>query len=215
MTMTANANNDGGRRVSRWRIGAWSAAALVLLLPLIAMQFTDEVKWDAADFVFAGVLLLGIGIPFELAVRKTGDVAYKAAVGVALLAGEGTLLAAGRALEERLGLRLFRRTTRSIALTDAGRDYLQSIEGFQDLKPGDYGSIVFEIAVDTNPAWVFSCLDFDNNVDNGLNAPESRVDDTDVRTATFGEKQFENDDVRRFSSRKMRSMLFRFPCRLG
>jgi predicted ribosomally synthesized peptide with SipW-like signal peptide len=64
----------------------------------------------------------------------------------------------------------------------------------QDLKPGDYGSIVFEIEVDTNPAWVFSCLDFDNNVDNGLNAPESRVDDTDVRTATFGEVQYEGDE---------------------
>jgi predicted ribosomally synthesized peptide with SipW-like signal peptide len=64
----------------------------------------------------------------------------------------------------------------------------------QDLKPGDYGSIVFEISVDTNPAWVFSCLGFGNNVDNGLNAPESRVDDTEVRTATFGEEQYDGDD---------------------
>jgi hypothetical protein len=85
-TMAGNAEARGGRRGSRWRIAAWTATALVLLLPLVAMQFTDEVNWDVADFVFAGALLLGVGVPYELAVRKTGDTAYRAAVGVALAA---------------------------------------------------------------------------------------------------------------------------------
>ena len=31
--------------------------ALVLLVPLVAMLFTDEVDWGVSDFVFAGVLL--------------------------------------------------------------------------------------------------------------------------------------------------------------
>ena len=84
--MAENAENAGGRRGSRWRIAAWAAAALILLLPLVAMQFTDEVNWDVADFAFAGALLIGTGITYELAVRKTGDTAYRAAVGVALAA---------------------------------------------------------------------------------------------------------------------------------
>jgi hypothetical protein len=56
------------------------------MLPLVAMQFTDEVNWSVADFALAGALLLGVGIPLELAVRKSGDAAYRAGVGVALVA---------------------------------------------------------------------------------------------------------------------------------
>jgi hypothetical protein len=59
---------------------------LILLLPLVARQFTDEVYWSVFDFVFAGVLLFGTGITYELAVRKTDNRAYRAAIGVALAA---------------------------------------------------------------------------------------------------------------------------------
>ena len=82
--MTGNVGNTGGRRGSLWRIAAWSVAALVLLIPLIAMQFTDEVNWSGGDFVFAALLLLGVGIPLELVVRKTGNAAYRAGAVVAL-----------------------------------------------------------------------------------------------------------------------------------
>lgn len=54
-----------------------------------------------------------------------------------------------------------------------------------DLKPGDYGSIVFELSVETNPAWVFSCVDFEKNDDNGINDPERRAyDDGDDHVVT-------------------------------
>lgn len=33
---------------------------LLLLVPLVAMQFTDEVRWNLADFVVAGALLFGV-----------------------------------------------------------------------------------------------------------------------------------------------------------
>jgi len=85
-TMTGNTANSGGRHVSRWRIAAWAAAALILLLPLVAMQFTDEVVWDVTDFAIFGALLVGVGVTFELAARKTGNIAYRFAVGVALAA---------------------------------------------------------------------------------------------------------------------------------
>lgn len=84
--MAGNTENGDGRRGSRWRIAAWAAAALLLLLPLFAMQVTDQVVWDVADFAFFGALLVGAGVTYELAARKTGNTAYRAAVGVALAA---------------------------------------------------------------------------------------------------------------------------------
>jgi hypothetical protein len=58
----------------------------ILLIPLIAMQFSDEVKWGFFDFVFAGTLLFGTGLAYELVARKTVTIAYRVAVGIALAA---------------------------------------------------------------------------------------------------------------------------------
>ena len=84
--MTRNTENSIGQHWPRLRAALWAVAALILLAPLVAMQFTAEVKWDLADFAVAGALLVGVGLAFELAVRKTGNFAYRAAVGVALAA---------------------------------------------------------------------------------------------------------------------------------
>jgi len=62
------------------------AVAFILLLPLFAMQITDEVAWDLADFAIAGALLFGTGLAYELLARKAGIISYRAAVGVALAA---------------------------------------------------------------------------------------------------------------------------------
>lgn len=35
---------------------------LLLLVPLVAMQFTDEVDWGGGDFVVAGGLLFGVAM---------------------------------------------------------------------------------------------------------------------------------------------------------
>jgi hypothetical protein len=65
------------------------ATACILLLPLVAMQFTDEVDWGVADFALAGALLGGTGLLLqELATRKAGNLAYQAvatAIGVAAI----------------------------------------------------------------------------------------------------------------------------------
>ena len=45
--------------------------AFILLVPLVAMQFTDEVVWTLSDFVVAGVLLFGSVLVYELAGRMT------------------------------------------------------------------------------------------------------------------------------------------------
>jgi hypothetical protein len=58
--------------------------ACILLLPVLAMQFTDEVAWDLVDFAVAGVLLFGAGLTYEVIARKGGTPAYRVAVGVAV-----------------------------------------------------------------------------------------------------------------------------------
>jgi hypothetical protein len=57
--------------------------AAVLLVPLLAMQVTNEVVWTAADFVVAGALLMGTGMLY-LAARRAGGSRYRLAVGVGL-----------------------------------------------------------------------------------------------------------------------------------
>lgn len=58
--------------------------ALILLMPLLAMQFTREVNWSAADFIIAAVLLLGAGLSYELAVRKVRKPLQRFIVGVVI-----------------------------------------------------------------------------------------------------------------------------------
>ena len=66
--MITVAKRAGGRHPLR--IIGWSLVGLILLAPLVAMQFTREVAWMASDFLFAGVLLIGGGVLIELAVRR-------------------------------------------------------------------------------------------------------------------------------------------------
>ena len=55
-------------------------AVLALSLPLVAMQFTDEVVWGVADFLVVGVLLTAVGVTLELAVQKAGSLAVAAGI---------------------------------------------------------------------------------------------------------------------------------------
>lgn len=47
-----------------------SAIAVLLLIPLVAMQFTTEVDWNIMDFTIMGILLLFIGLSCEVLLRK-------------------------------------------------------------------------------------------------------------------------------------------------
>ncbi len=61
--------------------------AVLLLIPFVAMQFTNEVKWTLFDFVFAGTLIFGTGLLFEVARKKAaGNGAYKLAAASGLAA---------------------------------------------------------------------------------------------------------------------------------
>ena len=59
--------------------------AFLLLIPLVAMQFTDEVVWSLGDFVIMGALLFGTGLIIEFATRKLANPTHKVIVIVAVL----------------------------------------------------------------------------------------------------------------------------------
>jgi len=68
------------------RLIAWVAAvALILLAPLVAMQFTEEVNWSLFDFALMGSLLFGVGLAYELVARRSGKTVYRIAFGVGLV----------------------------------------------------------------------------------------------------------------------------------
>jgi hypothetical protein len=83
--MTGMTKTADGPRVPLWRVLLWSAIAALLVLPLVAMQFTAEVDWGPEDFAFAGVLLIGAGAVFELAAWKVRDLTGRLVLGAVIL----------------------------------------------------------------------------------------------------------------------------------
>jgi len=78
---------EGGERYgSRRRMTVWVALALLLLLPFFAMQVTDQVKWNLADFAIFGGLLAAARVTYELAARTSRNTAYRFALSIALVA---------------------------------------------------------------------------------------------------------------------------------
>jgi len=60
--------NAHGSRKGLLRVVLGTAA--ILLVPLVAMQFTREVNWTGSDFLVAAVLLLGAGSVLDLLLRR-------------------------------------------------------------------------------------------------------------------------------------------------
>lgn len=62
--------------------------AAILLVPLVLMQVSDGTDWGVFDFVFAAVILGGSGLLIEVALKKPGNILYRAgaaAIGVAAI----------------------------------------------------------------------------------------------------------------------------------
>ena len=76
------------RPASRSALRIGLATALVVLLPLVAMQVSDDWNWGVFDFVFAAALVAGTGLLLELAARKGSGVVLRlgaAAIAVAAI----------------------------------------------------------------------------------------------------------------------------------
>lgn len=77
----------GGRaKVSElpWSRMSWGAIPLLLLIPLVAMQLTNEVIWTAADFAVAAGLLAGALGLYQFATRRRSR-GQRAMVGAGVL----------------------------------------------------------------------------------------------------------------------------------
>lgn len=56
----------------------------LLLMPFIAMQFTNEVNWSLSDFIAAAVLLLSAGLVLDFVLRKVKNRNYRILMIIAL-----------------------------------------------------------------------------------------------------------------------------------
>ena len=63
-----------------------STVALLLFIPLIAMEFTNEVKWTLMDFIVAGILLLGTGLACNFVIQKVKNTKFRIPICLAILA---------------------------------------------------------------------------------------------------------------------------------
>lgn len=54
---------------TRTKIALYAVPVALLLLPLIAMQFTTEVNWTFSDFLIGGILLFGTAGALDLVMR--------------------------------------------------------------------------------------------------------------------------------------------------
>ncbi|KQV80777.1 hypothetical protein ASD15_12710 [Massilia sp. Root351] len=75
----------GGAQPAGWQVLlVVLGTALLLLVPLVAMQFTDEVVWTGSDFAIAGVLLAGTGLSYVAAARLLRTRQRRLALGLGL-----------------------------------------------------------------------------------------------------------------------------------
>ena len=69
------------------RIFGWIAlaTAAILMIPLIAMQFSSDVDWRLNDFVIMGILIFGTGSLFVLTARRARSVKRRVIIGAVFL----------------------------------------------------------------------------------------------------------------------------------
>lgn len=84
--MRGSSDRMGTGAWNYWRIARWSAGVVLLLTPLVMMQISDEWHWTIGSFLFAGTMIGGVELVYELAERASGSRAYRAGVAVALIA---------------------------------------------------------------------------------------------------------------------------------
>lgn len=58
---------------------------VILSIPLLAIQFSNEVNWSVEDFIIIGVLLFGMGLLYEVISKRLKNKNHRLAVGVAVL----------------------------------------------------------------------------------------------------------------------------------
>ena len=62
-----------------------SITAIILLIPLISMQFSSNVNWNIVDFTVAGALLLGAGFSINFLYKRLKNKKYAPLVIAAII----------------------------------------------------------------------------------------------------------------------------------
>lgn len=75
-----------GRRRSLWKAPALIAAVVVSAL-LLASRVVEDWNWRPGAFIVVGALVFTLGFLYECVTRTRDTFAYRAAVGIALVAG--------------------------------------------------------------------------------------------------------------------------------
>jgi hypothetical protein len=66
-------------------IRALGIPAFILMIPVVAMQFSSEWDWDVSDFIIIGTLLVSAVLLYEFASRKMSK--HKTAIAIAIVLG--------------------------------------------------------------------------------------------------------------------------------
>ena len=72
-------------RIARPLLTVAAMTGLLLLVPLAAMQITDEVRWGPGDFLVAGCLLFGTGAGLVVISRSVKRRAHRVSLMAAVL----------------------------------------------------------------------------------------------------------------------------------
>lgn len=86
-TMTSNGGMQVKPSLARSLLVVALVTAAVLMIPLVAMQFTSEVVWTGSDFVIAGGMLAftGLVLTFAMRIVRTSKGRLTAAAVIGLL----------------------------------------------------------------------------------------------------------------------------------
>ena len=72
-------------RIPLKRILVWlTGIAMLLSIPLIAMQFSTEVQWQLSDFLIMAIALGVLGLSYEWIARRSDKLKYRIAFALAL-----------------------------------------------------------------------------------------------------------------------------------
>jgi len=64
--------------------GAAVITLFILFIPLIAMQFTQQVDWSVGDFLVIGILIFSMALAYVLLARYAPNFIHRAAIGSAI-----------------------------------------------------------------------------------------------------------------------------------
>ena len=71
------------RSLTKSILGVALATVLILMVPFVAMQVSNEVDWSLTDFSIMGVLIFSTGLSFVLVIRYATNIVYRIAMIVA------------------------------------------------------------------------------------------------------------------------------------